>query len=190
MVTPLTENMPSGKALKPDDVLTSLSGKTMEITNTDAEGRVVLSDALTYVQSMGANKIIDLATLTGAVLVILGNEAAAIMGNNQAWTEKVIKAGKKAGERIWPLPMYDEYKKVLKSDVADVANAYKGHPEAGTIAGGIFLNEFIEEKNSWSHLDIAGSAWIEDEKPFLSKGPTGWGVRTLVKLIESLDNAS
>ena len=186
MVCPLTENMPSGKALKPDDVLTSLSGKTIEITNTDAEGRVVLADALTYVQNLGANLVVDLATLTGAVLVILGNEAAAIMGSPQNWVDQIIKSSEQAGERLWPLPLYEEYKSVLKSDIADVANAYKGHPEAGTIAGGMFLNEFVDSKTSWVHLDIAGTAWIEGEKPYLAKGPTGYGVRTLVKLIESL----
>lgn len=186
MVCPLTENMPSGKALKPDDVLTSLSGKTIEITNTDAEGRVVLADALTYVQKLGANKIVDLATLTGAVLVIFGNEAAAVLGSPQNWVDKIIKSGEEAGERLWPLPMYEEYKNVLKSDIADVANAYKGHPEAGTIAGAIFLKEFVDERNAWAHLDIAGTAWVESEKPYLAKGPTGWGVHTLVKLILSL----
>lgn len=190
MVCPITENMPSGKALKPDDVVTSLSGKTIEITNTDAEGRVVLADALTYVQKLGATHIVDLATLTGAVLIILGEEAAAVMGRPQTWVEQTIKAGEEAGERIWQLPMYEEFKFVLKSDIADLANAYKAHPTVGTIAGGVFLQEFIKNKTSWVHLDIAGTAWIESEKPYLTKGPTGFGVRTLVKLIEDLGKKS
>jgi leucyl aminopeptidase len=189
-VCPITENMPSGKALKPDDVVRSLSGKTIEITNTDAEGRVVLADAVNYAQKLGATKIIDLATLTGAVLVIFGNEAAAIMGKPQSWIDFVMKASEEAGERMWQLPMYDEYKMVLKSDIADVANAYKSHPSAGTIAGGVFLQEFIKKEVNWAHLDIAGTAWLETEKPFVAKGPTGYGVRTLVKLIEGLESAS
>ncbi len=189
MVCPITENMPSGKALKPDDVITSLSGKTIEITNTDAEGRVVLADALVYAQQLGATKIVDLATLTGAVLVIFGNEAAAAMGSPQSWIDQVLESSERAGERIWQLPMYEEYKTVLKSEIADIANAYKGHPSAGTIAGGIFLQEFVKNKTNWVHLDIAGTAWIENEKPFITKGPTGFGVRTLVKLIEGLEKA-
>ena len=187
MVCPITENMPSGKALKPDDVVVAYNGKSIEITNTDAEGRLVLADALGYTEKLGATKIIDLATLTGAVLVILGNEATAIMGTPQSWVNTIMKASEEAGERIWQLPLYDEYKKVLKSDIADVANAYRSHPEAGTIAGAIFLKEFVSDKSDWAHLDIAGTAWLDGETPFLAKGATGVGVRTLVKLIESLE---
>ena len=187
MVCPITENMPSGKALKPDDVITSLNGKTIEITNTDAEGRVVLADALVYAQKLGATKLVDLATLTGAVLVIFGDEAAAVMGSPQSWVAKVLESSEEAGERIWQLPMYEEYKTVLKSEIADIANAYKGHPSAGTIAGGMFLQEFVKGKTNWVHLDIASTAWMESEKPFITKGPTGFGVRTLVKLIEGLE---
>jgi leucyl aminopeptidase len=193
MVCPITENMPSGKALKPDDVITSLNGKTIEITNTDAEGRVVLADALVYAQKLGATKLADLATLTGAVLVIFGNEAAAVMGSPQSWVDQVLESSEEAGERVWQLPMYEEYETVLKSEIADVANAYKGLPSAGTsagtIAGGIFLQEFVKDETNWVHLDIAGTAWIESEKPFITKGPTGFGVRTLVKLIEGLGKA-
>ena len=187
MVCPITENMPSGKALKPDDVVTAYNGKTIEITNTDAEGRLVLADALGYAEKLGATKIVDLATLTGAVLVIFGNEVTAIMGNHQAWMDNILKASEEAGERFWQLPMYSEYKKVLKSDIADVANAYRSHPEAGTISGAIFLQEFVSEKTQWAHLDIAGTSLTTGESPFLAKGPTGVGVRTLVKLIESLE---
>ena len=187
MVCPITENMPSGKALKPDDVISSLNGKTIEITNTDAEGRVVLADALVYAQKLGATKLADLATLTGAVLVIFGDEAAAVMGSPQSWVDQVLESSEEAGERIWQLPMYEEYKMVLKSEIADIANAYKEHPSAGAIAGGIFLQEFVKDKTNWVHLDIAGTAWIESEKPFITKGPTGFGIRTLVKLIEGLE---
>lgn len=187
MVTPLTENLPGGKALKPGDVLKSLSGKTIEVINTDAEGRVVLADALTYAQQLGANRLVDIATLTGAVQVALGSEAAAILGNKDTWVGQVIKAGKESGERLWQLPIYQEHEELLRSEVADVANIppIKG---AGVIAGAVFLQEFIENKNSWAHLDIASTAWLEVEKPYLAKGPTGVGVRTLVGLIESLEN--
>lgn len=187
MVCPLTENMPSGKALKPDDVVTSYEGKTIEITNTDAEGRLVLADSLTYAQELGVTKIVDIATLTGAVLVIFGSEATAIMGRSQSWIDKVIDSSEEAGERFWQLPMYDEYKSVLKSDIADIVNAYKSHPEAGTIGGAMFLQEFIKDKTDWVHLDIAGTAWVESGTPYLSRGPTGVGVRTLVKLVEKLE---
>ena len=187
MVCAVTENMPSGKALKPDDVVTAYNGKTIEITNTDAEGRLVLADAIGYAEKLGATKIVDIATLTGAVIVIFGNEATAIMGNSQSWVDKILKASEAAGERFWQLPMYSEYKKVLKSDIADVTNAYRSHPEAGTISGAIFLQEFVSGKIQWAHLDIAGTSLSEGESPFLANGPTGVGVRTLVKLIESMD---
>lgn len=190
MVCPLTENMPSGKALKPDDVITSLSGKTIEITNMDAEGRVVLADALTYAQKLGATKIVDLATLTGAVSIILGREAAAVVGSPQSWVDQLLEASKKSGERMWQLPMYEEHRVVLKSDIADVANAYRRHPDASTIAGGVFLQEFVERKTDWVHIDLGDAAWLDEEKPFLAKGANGFGVRTLVKLIESLEKGN
>jgi len=189
MVTPLTENLPGGRAQKPGDLLKSLSGKTIEVLNTDAEGRLVLSDALTYAQKLGAIKLIDLATLTGAANVALGHEAAAILGNKQNWIEQVTSAGKEAGERYWQLPLFLEHKELLKSDVADMANIPPSRG-AGVIAGAVFLQEFIEEKNSWAHLDIAATAWLDGEKPYMSKGATGFGVRTLVKLVEELDKNS
>ena len=188
-VVPLTENLPGGRALKPGDVLRSLSGKTIEIINTDAEGRVVLADALTYAQRLGANRLVDLATLTGAVQVALGSEAAAVLGNKENWLKLVIEAAKAAGERLWQLPIYAEHKELLKSDVADVANIppVKG---AGVIAGAVFLQEFVGDKNAWAHLDIASVAWLDSEKPYLPKGPTGFGVRTLVNLVESLEKGN
>lgn len=189
MVTPLTENLPGGKALKPGDVLKSLSGKTIEVVNTDAEGRVVLADALTYTQRLGATRLVDLATLTSAVQVALGGEAAAILGNKENWIREVLEASRAAGERLWQLPIYLEHKELLKSEVADLANIppVKG---AGVIAGAIFLREFVKERCAWAHLDIASTAWLESEKPYLVKGPTGVGVRTLVKLIESLEKGN
>jgi leucyl aminopeptidase len=185
-VTPLTENLPGGGALKPGDVVTSLKGKTIEVLNTDAEGRVVLADALTLAQKFGATKIVDLATLTGAVIVALGNEATAALGNDEAFTKKVIEAGNQSGERVWPLPLYAEHKEMLKSDIADLANIPPSRG-AGVIAGAVFLQEFIEPSNSWVHLDIAGTAWLDGEKPYLAKGATGVGIRTLLSLLEELE---
>lgn len=185
-VCPLTENMPSGKALKPGDVITSLSGKTIEIVNTDAEGRVVVADALTYAQKLGANRIIDTGTFTGAADIVLGSEAAAVMGRPQNWVDRLMEAGKVEGERLWQLPMYEEYKTVLRSDIADVANAYIGHPKAGAIAAAMFLQEFVDGGLPWIHFEIASTAWVDEERPYIAKGATGFGVRTLVKLIEGI----
>lgn len=184
-VTPLTENLPGGGALKPGDVVKALNGKTIEVINTDAEGRVVLSDALVYAQKLGATKIVDLATLAGAIIVALGSEATAVLGNNQAFIDSVIKSGNEVGERMWQLPIYPEHKDMLRSDIADLANIppFRG---AGGIAGAVFLQEFIENKNSWAHLDICGTAWLDSEKPYISKGATGVGIRTLLNLIETL----
>ncbi|OGY23130.1 MAG: hypothetical protein A2172_01990 [Candidatus Woykebacteria bacterium RBG_13_40_15] len=185
-VCPLTENMPSGKALKPGDVVTSFAGKTIEISNMDAEGRVVVADALTYAQKLGANRIIDTGTFTGAADIVLGSEAAAVMGRPQKWVDQLMEAGKIEGERLWQLPMYEEYKTVLRSDIADVANAYVGHPKAGTIAAAMFLQEFVGEGLPWIHFEIASTAWVDEERPYIAKGTTGFGVRTLVKLIEGI----
>ncbi len=185
VVTPLTENLPGGGALKPGDVVKALNGKTIEVLNTDAEGRVVLADGLVLSQKLGATKIIDLATLTGAVIVALGSEATAALGNKEDFLESVVDSGEEVGERIWTLPIYPEHKELLRSDVADVANIPPSRG-AGVIAGAVFLQEFIEKNNSWVHLDIAGTAWLDNEKPYLAKGPTGIGVRTLVNLLDKL----
>ncbi len=184
-VTPLTENLPGGGALKPGDVVKASNGKTIEVLNTDAEGRVVLSDGLLLAQKLGATQIVDLATLTGAVIVALGSEATAALGNKPEFTKTVIEAGDSAGERVWELPLYPENKDMLKSEIADIANIPPTRG-AGVIAGAVFLQEFIDNKNSWVHLDIAGTAWLDGEKPYLAKGPTGVGVRTLLKLIDQL----
>jgi leucyl aminopeptidase len=157
-----------------------MNGKTIEINNTDAEGRLILCDALVYAQEkIKPDEIIDLATLTGACIVALGKEASAVMGTCDTLIEGIRKAGDFAGERYWPLPLYDEFKEMLKSDVADIINAgSKG--QAGSSAGGIFLKEFIEDGQAWVHLDIAGPAYTDKDLPEVPKGATGVGVRTLL----------
>lgn len=172
-----TENMPGSGALHPGDVLVAMNGKTIEVNNTDAEGRLVLADALTYAAQQGADEVIDLATLTGAIVTALGRAAAGIMGNNQGLIDGVIKSGAKAGEKFWQMPLYDEYKEYLKSDIADLKNA-GARGEAGSSAGGMFLQEFCGGK-PWAHLDIAGPGWVDKPRDELTKGGTGFGVRTL-----------
>ena len=178
-VVPAAENMPSGRATKPGDIHTSMSGKTIEIINTDAEGRLILCDAITYARKLGATRIVDMATLTGAVVIALGDVHTGIMGNDQALVDEVIAAGKVVGEKFWQLPLDKEYTKQLKSDIADLKNV--GGRKAGTITAAAFLKEFAEGI-AWAHLDIAGTAWGDDAKPHRAKGPTGVPVRTLLKL--------
>lgn len=183
---PLTENLPSGKASKPGDVVRGLSGKTVEIINTDAEGRLVLSDALTYVQkNFKPDYIVDLATLTGASMVALGTLATAVLGRPQEFVDKVIKVGEESGERIWQLPLYDEFGDLLKSYIADIANVSSSR-YGGTETGAKFLEEFVDKKQAWVHLDICPTAWEESEKPYIAKGATGFGVTTLVDLALNL----
>ena len=176
-VMPSTENMPSGRAYKPGDVLRAMSGKTIEVINTDAEGRLILADAIAYARKLGATKIIDLATLTGAVSIALGPINVAIMGNDQEFIDEVRQAGREVGERFWQLPMDEEYREMIKSDIADIKNSAGRY--AGTITAGYFLREFAEE-TPWVHLDIAGTAWENERKPYMSKGPTGIAIRTLI----------
>lgn len=182
-VVPAVENMPGGSAQRPGDVVKSMSGKTIEVINTDAEGRLILADALAYARQLGATQIVDLATLTGAVSVALGDVYVAIMGNDQAWIDDVINAGKNAGEKIWQLPLDKEYREQIKSEIADIQNI--GGRKAGTITAAYFLKEFVEDV-PWAHLDIAGTAWNETTKPYLAVGPTGVCVRTLVNLVDSV----
>src|SRR6266550_3603661 len=177
---PATENLPSGHAVKPGDVVKSHFGKTIEIINTDAEGRLILCDALSYVRRFKPAAVIDIATLTGAVVVALGQVAIGAMGNDEGLLAEVREAGERAGERCWPLPLWDEYRDLLKSDIADVKNS--GGRGAGSIAGGWFLREFVEGY-PWVHLDIAGTAYIDGEGPQQSKGPTGVGVRLFTEFI-------
>jgi leucyl aminopeptidase len=173
-LVPSTENLPSGTAVKPGDVIKSHFGKTIEIINTDAEGRLVLCDALSYARRFKPAAVIDAATLTGAVVIALGNQASAVMGNDDPLAAEVRDAGERAGERCWPLPLWDEYRDLVKSDIADVKNS--GGRGAGSIAGGWFLREFVEGF-PWVHLDIAGTAYVDSESPHQSKGPTAFGVR-------------
>ncbi len=180
-VAPCSENLPSGKATKPGDVLTAMTGKTIEVINTDAEGRLVLADAIAYAKKLGATRIIDMATLTGAVSIALGDVNTAILGTDQTLIDEVIDAGKAVGEKFWQLPLDNEYTKQIKSDIADIKNV--GGKKAGTITAAAFLKEFAEE-TPWAHLDIAGTAWGDPATPYRSKGPTGIALRTLVEFIE------
>ncbi|HEY0099989.1 MAG TPA: leucyl aminopeptidase [Pyrinomonadaceae bacterium] len=180
-VVPATENLPSGKATKPGDVVRAMSGKTIEVINTDAEGRLILADAIAYAKKLGATRIVDLATLTGAVSIALGDVNTGILGTDQELIDEVIAAGREVGEKLWQLPLDKEYTKQIKSDIADIKNV--GGRKAGTITAAAFLKEFADGV-SWAHLDIAGTAWGDDAKPYRSKGPTGVGVRTLLNLIE------
>jgi leucyl aminopeptidase len=174
------ENLPSGRAYKPGDVVRSLSGKTIEIINTDAEGRVVLSDALTYAVNQGATQIVDAATLTGACVVALGDVRAAVMGTDEELINDLIGAGDECGERLWNLPLDNDYANMIKSDIADVKNS--GGRVAGSITAAMFLKAFAGNV-PWAHLDIAGTAWFEEEKPHLAKGATGFGARLLAHYV-------
>jgi leucyl aminopeptidase len=182
-IVPAVENMPGGRAQRPGDVVRSMLGKTIEVINTDAEGRLILCDAVAYAIKLGATKIVDLATLTGAVSIALGDVYVAVLGNNQEWVDAVINAGKASGEKIWQLPLDREYRDQIKSDIADIKNV--GGRKAGTITGAYFIREFVGD-TPWAHLDIAGTAWNDSSKPYLSVGPTGICVRTLVNLVSQM----
>ncbi len=177
---PATENLPSGTAIKPGDVVKSHLGKTIEIINTDAEGRLILCDALSYARRFKPVAAIDAATLTGAVVIALGHHAIGMLGNDEPLLAEVRDAGERAGERCWPLPLWDDYRELLKSDVADVKNS--GGRAAGTIAGAWFLREFVDGF-PWVHLDIAGTAYLEGEGPSHAKGPTAIGVRLFTEFL-------
>ena len=175
-----TENMPSGKAQKPGDVQIAMSGKSIEIINTDAEGRLVLADGLYYARQLGCTHLVDAATLTGAVVVALGYVNAGIFANNDELYERFRKALDKAGEKFWRMPLDEEYKEVIKSGIADIVNS--GGRWGGAITAAMFLKEFAED-TPWLHLDIAGTAWTEDAKPWIAKGPSGIAVRSLVEFV-------
>jgi leucyl aminopeptidase len=180
-VVPATENLPSGTATKPGDVITQYNGKTVEVNNTDAEGRLILADALAYCVELGAERVVDLATLTGAVLIALGSTYAALISNDDEWAGDVAEAGSESGELAWRLPLHEEYKELTKGTVADLTNA-SSKRKAGTIYAGSFLEEFVDGK-PWVHLDIAGTAW-DTGREYVGKGPTGFGVRLLVRLAQ------
>jgi len=184
-VIPATENLPGDTALKPGDILTAMNGKTIEIITTDAEGRLILADALGYANQLGAKLMVDVATLTGACRVALGDMCSGAFSNNQELVDKVIAAGAEAGELIWQLPMYEENKEQIKSDVADIKNV--GGKYGGAITGAQFLAEFVRD-TPWVHLDIAGTNMSDKERAYLVKGATGVPVRTLVNLVLSLAN--
>jgi leucyl aminopeptidase len=183
-VAPLTENMPGGRAFKPGDVLTGASGKTVEINNTDAEGRLILGDALWYAQQLGATHLVDIATLTGACAVALGRTTSGLMGTPDSFVEEVRQCAGRAGDVVWPLPLFDDYAELIRSDIADVLNS--GGRWGGAISAGMFLKEFTGGL-PWAHLDIAGTAWADEPKPYQPKGPTGVAVRTLIELAFSAD---
>ena len=178
-IVPAVENMPGGRAIRPGDVLTAADGKRVEVLNTDAEGRLILADALVLARRLGATHLVDVATLTGACVVALGHHASGLVGTPAAWVESVRATAAGAGERLWPLPAWDEYAEQLKSETADLANI--GGRDAGAITAGMFLKAFTGDL-PWAHLDIAGTAWREDSKPHAVKGATGVGVRTLAAL--------
>lgn len=176
---PATENMPSGTAYKPGDVLKAMNGKTIEVISTDAEGRLILADALAYAGKYEPKAVIDIATLTGACVVALGRQASGMLGTDERLKAMIKDAGERSFERVWELPLWEEYEDLLKSDIADVKNS--GVREAGTIAGGIFLKKFTDYP--WVHLDIAGTAWDSKEGPYRPKGATGIGVRLLAEFL-------
>lgn len=175
------ENMPSGNSYKPGDVLTAKNGKTIEVDNTDAEGRITLADVITYAEDLKVDEIIDMATLTGACMVALGSAASAIIGNNQEMIDKLIKCGDKAGENLWQMPLYEEYKDSLKSDIADMKNT--GSRYGGASIAAAFLQNFILNKTPWTHIDIAGTAYLEKANNLGIKAASGVGVRTLLNYI-------
>jgi leucyl aminopeptidase len=179
-VVPSCDNMPSGTAIRPADVVKSHFGKWIEIVNTDAEGRLILADALSYIRRFKPAAVLDAATLTGAAIFVTGHQATPIMGNDEALVEEVRRAADRSGERMWPLPMYDEFREQNKSDIADVKNS--GGRPAGTITAGWFLREFVDGY-PWVHLDVAGTAYTESDKPDLPKGPAGVPMRTFVEFV-------
>ncbi len=178
-----SENMPSGTAQKPGDVQIAMSGKSIEVINTDAEGRLVLADGLHYAKQLGATHLIDAATLTGAVVVALGFVNAGIFANNDEFYESFSQSLKKSGEKMWRLPVDDEYREMIKSNIADMMNV--GGRWGGAVTAAMFLKEFVGD-TPWIHLDIAGVAWMEDQKPWIAKGPSGVPVRSLVEFVQDL----
>ncbi|TAL23664.1 MAG: leucyl aminopeptidase [Nitrospirae bacterium] len=178
---PATENLPGGAATKPGDIVRAITGKTVEIINTDAEGRLILADAIGYAKRFKPVAIIDIATLTGACSIALGNEAIAMMGNDKKLIDRIKKSSENTYERVWEMPLYDEYKEYLKSDVADIKNT--GGKNGSLVTAAYFLYEFAE-KTPWVHLDIAGTAWVDKDKPYIPKGASGIGVRLIMDLLK------
>lgn len=182
-IVPATENMPGGKATKPGDIVKAMNGKTIEVINTDAEGRLVLADALVYAKKLGATKIVDTATLTGACVIALGHAASAAVSNDDDFVASFLTAAKPTGERYWQMPLYDDYATAMKSDIADLKNT--GGRPAGTLTAAAFLKSFVDE-TPWIHLDIAGTAYLDNESAWQAKGPTGTPVRAFISFVETL----
>lgn len=182
-ILPAVENMPSGRAVKPGDIVRAMSGKTIEVINTDAEGRMILADALTYAGRYKPSAIVDLATLTGACVVALGNHATGLMGTGPKLIAGLKQAGEHTGERVWELPLWEEYQAQIKSDVADIKNV--GGRGAGSITAAAFLQKFVGDY-PWAHLDIAGTSWTDEARPYTPKGGTGVGVRLLVRWLSGM----
>ena len=182
-IVPATENMPGGKATKPGDIVKAMNGKTIEVINTDAEGRLILADGLCYARKLGVTKLVDTATLTGACVIALGHAAAALVGNDDDFAKEFMGAAKSTGERYWQMPYYEEYSNQMKSDIADLKNT--GGRAAGTLTAAAFLRAFVDD-TPWLHLDVAGTAYVDTETAWQSKGPTGMPVRALVSLAETL----
>ncbi|RLG19281.1 leucyl aminopeptidase, partial [Candidatus Micrarchaeota archaeon] len=186
-IMPLSENMPDGKAQRPGDIVKAMNGKSIEVLNTDAEGRLVLADALAYAEkTYKPDYIVDAATLTGAVLVCLGKHASGLLGNDEQLKRRLIEAGEAVHERCWELPLWDEYKEMVKGKLADVKNIGSESGEAGTITAAAFLSNFLKNRTRWAHLDIAGTAWDDGSKPFKHAGATGVGVRLFIELAKGL----
>jgi leucyl aminopeptidase len=171
--------MPGGRAIKPGDILKSAEGKTVEVINTDAEGRLILGDGLWYARKLGATHLVDVATLTGAVVVALGKITSGLFGTPDRFVEHVRRVADRAGDRSWPMPVFDDYREQLKSEIADIANT--GGRPAGSITAALFLKEFTGGL-PWVHMDIAGTAWADEGRPYMPKGATGVAVRTLASL--------
>ncbi len=180
-VVPATENMPGGRAQKPGDVQIAMSGKSIEVINTDAEGRLILADGLAYARKLGCTHLVDAATLTGAIVVALANVNMGVFGSHQEFTDRLLASARVAGEKMWPMPLDDEYREMIKSNIADIQNVGSGKG-GGAVTAAMFLKEFTEEL-PWIHLDIAGVTWFDEAKPFAAKGPTGIGVRTLIDFV-------
>jgi leucyl aminopeptidase len=180
---PATENLPGGRAYKPGDILKSLSGQTIEVITTDAEGRLILADALTYASRYRPAAVIDLATLTGACIVALGDQVIGMLGNDDGLKSQIRRAADRTGERVWELPLWEDYHELIKSDVADFKNS--GGRAGGAITAAVFLSKFVGNV-PWVHLDIAGPSWLTKDKPYIPKGASGVGVRLMVQVLMDL----
>jgi len=185
-VVPATENMPGGRAQKPGDVQIALSGKSIEVVNTDAEGRLILADGIAYAKQLGCTHLVDAATLTGAIVVALASVNVGVFGSDASFTERLLSSARAAGEKMWPMPLDDDYREMIKSTIADIQNVGSGKG-GGAVTAAMFLKEFAEE-TPWIHLDIAGTAWLDEPKPWAAKGASGVAVRTLVDFVMGFDS--